>query len=60
MYSEIRMEPIYYRGWVIQPTFEGTFVYDRRDTATATVKKAFGNISEAAEYIDMEVRGSGN
>ena len=44
-------EPIYYMGWIIQPTPNGVFVYERKDTVKGT-DKAFPSIPEAMRYIE--------
>lgn len=44
-------EPIYYLGWIVQPTRYGCFVYDRRDHSVGGVGKLFAGLGEAFRFI---------
>ncbi|KKN03504.1 hypothetical protein LCGC14_1106960 [marine sediment metagenome] len=46
--------PEYYKGWVIQETPRGYFVYSRRDTPKSA-GVWFGSEEEAYDCIDMMI-----
>jgi len=52
-------KPIYYLGWIIQPTLNGFYVIDRSDRDIIGVNKnagRFNTVKEASEYIDIQVK----
>ena len=48
-------KPIYYKGWVIQPSFYGYSVSDRADHNKDSSMR-FDTASEAYQYIDKKTR----
>lgn len=51
----VAFEPIYYLGWVIQPTQRGYVVYDREDRSRE-ITADFPTMREAEEYIDGKMK----
>ncbi len=52
-------KPIYYLGWIIQPTVNGFFVSDRSDRDIIGMNRnssCFNTIEEALGYIDIHVK----
>ena len=35
----VMFQPLYYMGWIIQPSLEGYFVYDREDHRASTADR---------------------
>lgn len=46
----VMLSPIFYLGWIIQPTLEGFEVYDRLDRSHY-VGRFFPTVEEACAYI---------
>ena len=53
-FSGMYFQPLYYMGWIIQPSLEGYFVYDREDHRASTADR-FDSLEEAYRYIDEQV-----
>lgn len=47
--------PIYYLGWIIQPTLEGFWVYQRIDTSKSH-SLLFRTADEAYKYIHSVIK----
>lgn len=52
------LEPIYFLGWIIQPTSRGYFVYDRLDHYRGA-SLSFATAREAYHFIDRAVHKDG-
>ena len=50
-------EPIFYMGWVIQPTSDGCIVYDRQDHSAAYRTERFQRLREAYNYVNGQIKG---
>jgi hypothetical protein len=46
-------EPIYYKGWVIQPKFDGFYVYDNKDHSKDTTLR----FQAIYKYVDRKAGG---
>lgn len=51
-------EPIYYFGWIIQPTSHGYVVYDRQDHFGGEKGRPFRTLEEAYGFIHDELERS--
>jgi hypothetical protein len=49
-------QPIHYKGWIIQPKFDGFYVYDNKDHNKDTALR-FQAIGEAYKYVDRKAGG---
>jgi hypothetical protein len=59
MISFDESRPVYYLGWIIQPTINGYYVYDRRDRDIIGLNNSvriFDTIEEAFKYVDIFTR----
>jgi len=49
--------PVYFMGWVIQPTPHDVFAYERVDTVQAQVEHRFSTIGRAMAYVERRTKG---
>jgi len=54
----VEFKPLYYMGWIIQPTIEGWEVYDREDSSRYR-GQFFESAEEAMDYIEEQVGWEG-